>query len=143
MTTVGYGDVHPKSAPGYLVGALCALCGMLATGLPIPIIANNFTLYYSVSKLKERLETRDANVKVSTELLGGVKSIFRGVHDAAASAGNKMISMGTKAKMAITPDKDDSASTELRGEEDLHPDPSQGGMDLPEEVKENDINKDV
>lgn len=124
MTTVGYGDVHPKSAPGYVVGALCALAGMLATGLPIPIIANNFTLYYSVSRLKQRLETRDATVKLSSEILGGVKSIFKGVHGVAASAGSKVMSIGTRAKHAITPDKEDSACKELnRDDEAGHTDP--------------------
>ena len=59
MTTVGYGDVHPLGPWGYLVGALCAISGMLATGLPIPIIGNNFALYYSVAQLKERMDSRN------------------------------------------------------------------------------------
>ena len=58
LTTVGYGDMYPKSAMGYVVGSLCALTGILATGLPVPIIANNFNLYYSHAKLKEHLNIR-------------------------------------------------------------------------------------
>lgn len=58
ITTVGYGDMYPKSAPGYVVGALCALTGILATGLPVPIIANNFNLYYSKTQMKEALMSR-------------------------------------------------------------------------------------
>ncbi|CAD5120736.1 unnamed protein product [Dimorphilus gyrociliatus] len=50
MTTVGYGDKHPSSGWGYLVGAICALSGMLSTGLPIPVIASNFNLYYNVAR---------------------------------------------------------------------------------------------
>ena len=42
MTTVGYGDVYPTTNAGYFVGAMCGVFGMLATGLPIPIIATNF-----------------------------------------------------------------------------------------------------
>lgn len=76
MTTVGYGDVHPKSGPGYVVGAVCALSGMLATGLPIPIIANNFTFFYNVSKLKKSMDERQ-QVTLSSEVLDHVKSIFR------------------------------------------------------------------
>ncbi len=36
----------------YLVGGLCAVCGMLFTGLPIPIIASNFNIYYNYAKTK-------------------------------------------------------------------------------------------
>ena len=58
LTTVGYGDMYPKSAVGYMVGSLCALTGILATGLPVPIIANNFNLYYSHTQLKEAVDSR-------------------------------------------------------------------------------------
>ena len=140
MTTVGYGDVHPKSAPGYVVGAFCALSGLLATGLPIPIIANNFTLYYSVSKLKKRLETRDDSVKLSTEIIFGVKNIFRGVQDAAASASSKVISIGAKAKMAITPDKDGGAGS---SQSVVHGDSSEPDVDIKKPQKEDKGAKDA
>lgn len=58
LTTVGYGDMYPKSFSGYIVGSLCALTGILATGLPVPIIANNFNLYYSHAALKENIANR-------------------------------------------------------------------------------------
>ncbi|XP_064626565.1 potassium voltage-gated channel protein egl-36-like isoform X2 [Lineus longissimus] len=49
MTTVGYGDIVPSSSTGQMVGAVCALCGILLSGLAIPIISNNFNLYYNYS----------------------------------------------------------------------------------------------
>ena len=61
LTTVGYGDMYPKSLPGYLVGAACALTGILATGLPVPIIAQNFNLYYSHAQMKEAASQRKTN----------------------------------------------------------------------------------
>ncbi|KAI0232270.1 Potassium voltage-gated channel subfamily C member 4 [Lamellibrachia satsuma] len=64
LTTVGYGDMYPKSVMGYLVGAMCALTGILATGLPVPIIANNFNLYYGHALLKDAL---DHNRKIKSE----------------------------------------------------------------------------
>ena len=59
MTTVGYGDRHPTSAMGYLVGSGCAITGMLATGLPIPVIANSFHLYNTYARVKDTLDNRN------------------------------------------------------------------------------------
>ncbi|XP_046337700.1 potassium voltage-gated channel protein Shaw-like [Haliotis rufescens] len=46
MTTVGYGDYHPHSPPGYIVGILCSLSGILLLAMPVAIIASNFTAYH-------------------------------------------------------------------------------------------------
>lgn len=54
MTTVGYGDKHPSTSWGYVVGAACAVSGILCTAIPIPIIANNFNIYYRHAKRKLR-----------------------------------------------------------------------------------------
>ncbi len=58
MTTVGYGDVVPQTLVGCIIGGVCALCGMFVTGLPIPVIASNFNLYYTYAKLRERMRSR-------------------------------------------------------------------------------------
>lgn len=47
MTTVGYGDVFPVTPYGYVVGACCAVSGVLMVALTIPVISNNFTLFYT------------------------------------------------------------------------------------------------
>ncbi|XP_045159630.1 potassium voltage-gated channel protein Shaw-like [Mercenaria mercenaria] len=47
MTTVGYGDVTPTKPVGYVVGTCCAVSGVLMVALTIPVISNNFTLFYT------------------------------------------------------------------------------------------------
>ena len=102
MTTVGYGDVYPKSYYGYFVGSLCAIAGMLVTGLPIPIIANNFTLYYNVAKLKRLMDKREASRSgVCMEefglgmVTGGLTKVGSGLGTGLSKVGTGLSKVGT------------------------------------------------
>ncbi|XP_048752081.1 potassium voltage-gated channel subfamily C member 3-like [Ostrea edulis] len=53
MTTVGYGDMYPKSTFGYMVGGVCAFSGMLILAMPVAILATNFSDFYHKNKLRE------------------------------------------------------------------------------------------
>ena len=55
MTTVGYGDVVPKTEGGYIIGCGCVLCGVLTVAFTVPIVVNNFTLYYSHAQSRIKL----------------------------------------------------------------------------------------
>ncbi|XP_046375574.1 potassium voltage-gated channel subfamily C member 1-like [Haliotis rufescens] len=64
MTTLGYGDMYPRTGLGYIVGAICALCGLLMLALPVPVIVNNFTLYYSHAQARMKLPKKTKNFLV-------------------------------------------------------------------------------
>ncbi|KAI8480461.1 voltage-gated potassium channel [Branchiostoma belcheri] len=46
MTTVGYGDVYPRSVGGKLGGLMCVLCGFIVLAIPSPAIVANFNRFY-------------------------------------------------------------------------------------------------
>lgn len=64
MTTLGYGDKVPKTTYGYLVGMFCAIFGVLFITLPVPIIVNNFSIYYSHAQAQQKLPKKRKNVLV-------------------------------------------------------------------------------
>ena len=62
MTTVGYGDMTPKTYMGMFVGSLCALTGVLTIALPVPVIVSNFALFYSHTQARAKLPKKRRRV---------------------------------------------------------------------------------
>ncbi|KAK2705403.1 potassium voltage-gated channel protein Shaw-like [Artemia franciscana] len=62
MTTVGYGDMVPKTYVGMFVGALCALAGVLTISLPVPVIVSNFSMFYSHTQARSKLPKKRRRV---------------------------------------------------------------------------------
>lgn len=49
MTTIGYGDYYPVSSFGYLVGAICAVTGIIVLALPVAAIAGTFSNLFAAN----------------------------------------------------------------------------------------------
>lgn len=90
MSTIGYGDYYPTSTTGYIVGVICAVCGLVLIALPIAIIAGNFADY----------DVRNKDIKRAIKLkhlrnTQGVKSRMRSIlgideKDGATELGNSL-----------------------------------------------------
>lgn len=69
LTTVGYGDIVPTAPGGFVLGGICAMCGLLLLSMPIAIIATNFNNYYNQNKVREKLIQRRKNVLSAMKVL--------------------------------------------------------------------------
>ena len=50
MTTVGYGDIVPRTIIGRGLSVICMIAGLVLTSLCIPIVSGNFLFYYQNAK---------------------------------------------------------------------------------------------
>uniref|UniRef100_A0AC34RHZ5 Ion transport domain-containing protein n=1 Tax=Panagrolaimus sp. JU765 TaxID=591449 RepID=A0AC34RHZ5_9BILA len=55
ITTIGFGDMIPQTHLGMIVGAFCALMGVLTIALPVPVIVGNFSQLYSHAKARSKM----------------------------------------------------------------------------------------
>jgi len=83
MTTVGYGDMVPKTYLGMFVGAMCAMAGVLVVALPVPVIVSNFAMYYSHTQARAKLPKKRRRV-VNVDLPAAKPG----------KLGNKMVALG-------------------------------------------------
>ncbi|XP_035263476.1 potassium voltage-gated channel subfamily F member 1 [Anguilla rostrata] len=77
MTTVGYGDIYPKTTLGRCNAAISFLCGVIAIALPIHPIINNFVIYYNKQKVLETAAKHELELMELQSSEGGARKAAR------------------------------------------------------------------
>ncbi|XP_061629734.1 potassium voltage-gated channel subfamily D member 2 isoform X1 [Phyllopteryx taeniolatus] len=74
MTTLGYGDMVPKTIVGKVFGSICSLSGVLVIALPVPVIVSNFSRIYHQSQRAEKRRAQRASKEAGQALVGKAAS---------------------------------------------------------------------
>ncbi|XP_035012853.1 potassium voltage-gated channel subfamily D member 2 isoform X2 [Hippoglossus stenolepis] len=69
MTTLGYGDMVPKTIVGKVFGSICSLSGVLVIALPVPVIVSNFSRIYHQSQRSEKRRAQRASKEAGKALV--------------------------------------------------------------------------
>ncbi|XP_042352231.1 potassium voltage-gated channel subfamily D member 2-like isoform X2 [Plectropomus leopardus] len=74
MTTLGYGDMVPKTIVGKVFGSICSLSGVLVIALPVPVIVSNFSRIYHQSQRAEKRRAQRASKEAGQALVAKAPS---------------------------------------------------------------------
>ena len=77
MTTVGYGDKYPVGYVGYGIGCVCVISGVLVIAFTVPIVVNNFSLYYSHAQTRIKMPNRKKKDEVKKRMTSAHRHRYR------------------------------------------------------------------
>ncbi|KAL0969649.1 hypothetical protein UPYG_G00230270 [Umbra pygmaea] len=87
MTTVGYGDIYPKTTLGKCNAAISFLCGVIAIALPIHPIINNFVIFYNKQRVLDTAAKHELELMELQSSEDAMKTTHKsGVEDALKSS---------------------------------------------------------
>lgn len=86
LSTVGYGDLAPKSIPGRLIGIFAISIGLIIFSMPLSIVGSNFDAHLQQAKKLEELsknsvDSQDKNEMLLEQVLKEIKVIKRDIHN--------------------------------------------------------------
>lgn len=67
ITTVGYGDIVPRSDPGKMIATLCMTVGILLLSFPITILGHAFAEVYAQTKAEKLKEAQAMRLNTTLE----------------------------------------------------------------------------
>ncbi|XP_028668998.1 potassium voltage-gated channel subfamily D member 2 isoform X2 [Erpetoichthys calabaricus] len=80
MTTLGYGDMVPKTIAGKIFGSICSLSGVLVIALPVPVIVSNFSRIYHQNQRADKRKAQKASKEAGQALVSKTSSSFERQH---------------------------------------------------------------
>ncbi|XP_074798408.1 A-type voltage-gated potassium channel KCND2 isoform X4 [Natator depressus] len=80
MTTLGYGDMVPKTIAGKIFGSICSLSGVLVIALPVPVIVSNFSRIYHQNQRADKRRAQKSTKEEEQNFLSKSGSSFETQH---------------------------------------------------------------
>lgn len=94
MTTVGYGDVYPRTTQGKWIATFTFLSGILLIALPVAIVGRKFTEVYEARNAEQRAETQRQSIN-GDQPESPQHSFRTGMSSPSGTSGNHEASEGT------------------------------------------------